>query len=154
MKSYFLVILLVLLCQNSWVQAQKGQNNKLLRNQIDSLRKQKFMEKVNVDEATADRFFELFKENNKKIRVFNKERKEILQSIEDNPDALDIDIKINNLLELETKIVEQRKTFMTDLKSILTLPQIAKTIILQKNFNKQFKREILKQRKKSRKEDN
>lgn len=144
----------ILLCWCSClVFAQKGNDNKPYRDEIDKIMKQKFMEKVNVDESTANNFFTMFKENNKKIRMLNKEKKEILESIEGNPDAADIDSKIDKLLDIETKIIEQKKSFMSELKTILTPQQIAKTIILQRNFEKEFKKQIIKQRKRDKIKD-
>lgn len=146
MNKLFLIFSLVFLFQSNSIFAQKGDRDKLFKSQIDSIRRQKFIEKINIDESTAESFFTMFKENNKKIRIFNKERRQILEKIEENPEAFDIDDKINSLLDIETKITEQKRIFMTELKTILTPQQIAKTIIFQRNFQKQFRKEMIKQR--------
>lgn len=148
MKIFKFILLALIIITANLSFAQKDNNSRRqMRTGIDSLMKQKISEKLNLDEFTSEKFMNTYKENNKKIRILNKEKNNLLESIELNPDASDIDTKLNGVLELESKIFEQRKSFINELRSFLTPQQIAKTLILRKNFGKEFKKEILKQRK-------
>ena len=44
-------------------------------------------------------------------------------------------------------MADQRKNFLTELKTFLTPEQIAKTMVLRKNFHKELRKQMGKQRK-------
>lgn len=116
------------------------------KEEIRKILKQKFIEKIQVDEATADKFFRLYDDNQKKMHDINKQKKDVMKYIESNPDAADIEQKLNDLLSLEEQTLQQKKNFYNDARGILTAKQLAQSIVLQNNFRK-FMREEIKKRK-------
>jgi Spy/CpxP family protein refolding chaperone len=150
MNVFKIILILLIAFISNLSFSQNINDKKQMRNGIDSIMKQKVMDNLGLDESSADKFINAFKGNSKQIRLFNKEKKELMQSIEDNPSAADVDTKLDRMLELETKIVEQRKAFFNELKGFLTPQQIARTIVLRKKFERQFKKEILKHKRQNR----
>ncbi|MEO8666335.1 MAG: hypothetical protein ABI462_12650 [Ignavibacteria bacterium] len=126
--------------------AQIDKDRKLLNDSIDAIMKQKIAANLEVDDIIADKFISVYKENNNKTREIMKEKKELMKSMESDPNAVDIDIKLDKLLQLETDILDQRKSFFQELKAFLTPQQIAKSLVLRKRFERQFRKEVMKHR--------
>ncbi|MBV6477802.1 MAG: hypothetical protein HGGPFJEG_00546 [Ignavibacteria bacterium] len=121
--------------------------------EIGKVMKQKLMENMNLDENTADKYMSLHKENAKQLRSLMKEKKQLMKSINDNPDAADIDDKLNSFFEIDAKIIELRKNHINELKSFLTPQQIAKSMIFTRKFNKELRNQ-LKEKKRNRQNNN
>lgn len=119
------------------------------KDEINKLMKQKLMERLSLDESSADKFLSVSKENNQAIRKLNKERKDIMESIELDPSAADIDTKLDRIIDLESQIVEQKRTYFKELRTFLSPQQVAKTLLLKRRFDKELRKEINKKRKSS-----
>ena len=153
MKIYKIIFLSVFLILVNEVNAQKDQLKNRLGEKIDSVMHVKLIEKAGLDSITADRFIEAYRVNNKKVKVIIKEKKALMQSIENDPGAYDIESKINKLFELDSEVIEVKKSFITDLKVFLTPEQIAKTIVMRNNFGKIIRKELNKHRKNNQSRD-
>lgn len=153
MKNFTEILLILFLFSAGFSFAQRD-GKKKTSDKLDSVLKQKVIEKLIFDEPTADKLISAYKENKKQIRAINKERKEIMESIELDPGATDIELKLEKMLEIETRIADLRKNFFTELKTFLTPQQIANTLILRKNFHKELRKQMNKHRKRDKaKED-
>ena len=84
LKFLSAIFILLLICGS--LQAQTGK----LNDELNKIRKQKYMEKVQVDETTVDKYFALFDENFKVMMELNKQKKDAMQYIEKNLDASDL----------------------------------------------------------------
>jgi predicted patatin/cPLA2 family phospholipase len=60
----------------------------------------------------------------------------LVKYIEDNTDALDISQKMDDLLNIQTKIIDARRDYIEKAKKILTPQQLAKAIVFQKKLRK------------------
>lgn len=145
MKNLKRILLTVLLLNAAITFAQRD-GKKIPSDDLDKVLKQKVMEKLSFDEPTADKLILAYKENNKQMRIINKERKDIMESIELNPEASDVGSKLDKMVDVETKMADIRKEFFNELKTFLTPQQIAKTLVIRKNFHKELRRQM-KQRK-------
>jgi len=145
-KILSLVFLAMLFCSSLYAQPKMNE-------ELNKIRKQKYMEKVQVDNSTADRYFSLFDENFKTMMKYNREKRETMKYIEQNIDAGDVSAKMDEVLALESKILDLKKSFLNDLKTFLTPKQIAQSFIFQKKFNDGLKKEINKKKKKKRSDD-
>lgn len=123
-------------------------DRKDFREKIQKLRKEKLIEKLNISETTADKVFEMEGNMVDEIRGYQKEKRETFKEIESNPDATDIDSKLNRILDLDIKVAETKKNYYTNLKEILTPKQIAEAMVLQMKFNKKLREQFKKNRKK------
>ncbi|MBK6536980.1 MAG: hypothetical protein IPG09_04135 [Ignavibacteria bacterium] len=126
----------------------KDNDKKQFRAQIDSIMKQKLIEKLNLSESSADKYIIAIRENNGKVKDLLKEKKTIMKSIEADPEAADVGSKLDKSFEIDSRIIETRKEFIRDVSSYMTPQQIAKSMILKKNFNKEFKNQIKKHKNK------
>lgn len=126
----------------------KDNDKKQFRAQIDSIMKQKLIEKLNLSESSADKYIIAIRENNGKVKDLLKEKKTIMKSIEADPEAADVGGKLDKSFEIDSRIIETRKEFIRDVSSYMTPQQIAKSMILKKNFNKEFKNQIKKHKNK------
>ncbi len=138
MKKLFLILILAVSFS-----AYSQPNNKL-----KEVRKQKFLEVVSVDDATADRYFELFEANFSAIQNLSNQKKDNLAYVEKNTDASDVTAKLDEILELDTKILEKKKELYKELKTFLTPKQLAQTVVFQAKFTKKLKEEIEKKKRK------
>lgn len=126
----------------------KDNDKKQFRAQIDSIMKQKLIEKLDLSESSADKYIIAIRENNGKVKDLLKEKKTIMKSIEADPEAADVGSKLDKSFEIDSRIIETRKEFIRDISSYMTPQQIAKSMILKKNFNKEFKNQIKKHKNK------
>lgn len=140
--TFLIVFAFVNLCSAQFDNNSKDSDKKQFREQIDSIMKQKLIEKLDLSESSADRYLTAFRENNSKIKVLLKEKKTIMKSIEADPEAADVGSKLDKSFEIDLRIIETRRAFIKDVSSYLTPQQIAKSMILKKNFNKEFKNQI------------
>jgi hypothetical protein len=134
-----IVILLIFIVGLSLsIKAQEDTSITGSHHKLNKAVKEKLMEKLDIDEATANKFFSLFNKQKKVIREYNKDKKQLMKSIEENPGASDVLTKINELIEIDDKINKSRKEFISDLQKIFTPKQIAQSITFQKNLRKLF----------------
>lgn len=156
MKTIFCYLIFVLLLFTEICNAQNGDNRKKFRNEIDSVMKQKLITNLQISDADADKLMNAFKENNKAVKSHAKERKAVMESIELDPSAADVETKLDKLSSIDTQLIELRQNFYRNLKTFLTPQQIAKTIVIRKNFNKELKQQFKKRgnRNKQNKQDN
>lgn len=149
MKKFILLTALLLISFSAGYTQPKKMNEELKK-----IRKQKYLENVTlVDETTADKYFEVFDANFDSIRKLNRQRKETLEYIEKNLDASDLSAKMEDLLDIENKILDKKKDLYTQLKTFMTPKQLAQSMIFQVKFNKELKKQIDKRRKKDKRED-
>jgi len=118
------------------------------KQELENLFKEKVKTNLNVDQFTADKLVESYKDNNLQMRTLRKEIKETYKSIESDPDAADMSSKLDKVIELEKKSVEQKEKFYNELKTFLTPQQIAKSFFMKKKFNKELRKELDKRGKK------
>lgn len=151
MKKLFnitLTLLLIIVLHNfSYAQ---NDDPKDFKERIRKVMKEKIMEKLQLDEQTAEEVIELASKSREEIAKLNKQRLSIYKYFEDNPEAEDIEQKLDELIDIETKITEHRENLLIDLKQILTPQQIAQALVFQVKFTK-FLREQIEKHKKDRK---
>ncbi|MFA5404588.1 MAG: hypothetical protein WC358_06610 [Ignavibacteria bacterium] len=138
MYKNILIIFILIAGFSITLQAQEDTSMTGSKKKLRIAIKEKFMQKLNIDEATANKFFNLYNEQRKINKDFKKNKKDLMKLIEENPDASDVMSKINQLIEIDDKITKSRKDFVTELQKFLTPKQIAQSITFQKNLKKLF----------------
>ncbi len=130
----------------------KHQRGEGPRGRIEQLEKIKLLETLDLDEETSVRFFSRrndFKEEHKEI--INK-RDEILLEIELNlqkertSDEFDYQSALNNLSDIEKRIIKHREVFISSLKDILTIEQIAKFVVFESKFMREVRDALMRRR--------
>lgn len=140
-----LILFLLFLLVNTGFAQRDGKMQ--FKEEFEKIMKQKMMEGLNIDDATADKFMETYKQSKQNLRVLMKEKRELQKSIEMDPEAIDIGTKLDKWMKIDTKIIESRNQYYNDLKTFLTPAQIAKSINLRKKVEKELRNELKKHRK-------
>jgi hypothetical protein len=106
--------------------------------------RQKFIEKLEISDSLGDKFFKIYNKSINDIRVLNKEKKDLMESIENNLDASDMSSKTDRIFEIDQQIENSKKDFYNELKTIFNYKQIAQTIIFQRNLKQFLNKELRK----------
>lgn len=138
MIKKILFLLIVVLSINSCLKAQEDSSMVNSRKQLKKAIKEKLIEKLKIDDETANKFLKLANDEKRNMEEYSKEKRNIANYLEENPDALDVMDKVYELLAIDDKINKSRREFVEELKKILTSQQIAKALIFQKNLRKMF----------------
>ena len=138
MIKKILFLLIVVLSINSCLKAQEDSSMVNSRKQLKKAIKEKLIEKLKIDDETANKFLKLANDEKRNMEEYSKGKRNIANYLEENPDAPDVMDKVYELLAIDDKINKSRKEFVEELKKILTPQQIAKALIFQKNLRKMF----------------
>lgn len=124
------------------------------KQKLNQVRKEKFIERVKVDDATADKYFQVTDVFLKQIKDLNQSQRTLVKSMKDNPNASDIESKLNQYIDNESKIGNIKTEYYQNLKTFLSTTQVAQAIVFQREFIKKLKDEVDKRKgKKKRKRD-
>jgi len=139
MKKIFLV-LTVLFLSLSLLQAQPNKKGKKGKNRekIAAMRTAFITEKLELTEVEAEKFWPITNQYHVKRKAVNKAYKQDkkLESMTDE----EADALINDHIAKEQQLLDLKKDYIRQLKSVLP----AKKIVKLKRVNKQFKKELLK----------
>ncbi len=149
----FLILAVIVLFFTATAQSQTDTSRAAQKEKLKKMVKEKLMEKMNLDDATATKLMELASANRKEMRELRKKEKELTDYIFDNPTAADVGTKIEDLLETENKINQTRNEHYAKLKTFLTPTQIAQSLVFQKELTKFMKKEMKLDKKESKERD-
>lgn len=127
-------------------QSQNDSARMKMRQELNNLMKEKLVEKVGLSASTADQFMLKLEENGGKIRDLMKEKREIMDDIDLDPGAADVETKLDRSLDIDIKIAELKKEFKTELRQFMSAQEIAKTMKFRKKFDRELRQEIRKKR--------
>jgi len=130
--------------------AQK--DNFKFSDEVNKVLKSKLMEKLSIDENTADKYLTLTKNFQSSIRTLSSNQRKIYKELESNLDSPDLSSKIDEITNIDIQIANQKKEYYNNLKSIFTPKQIAQSIILQRDLFKKVKSEVDKRKKKKKRD--
>ncbi len=134
--------------QNTYAQKDSYKFN----DEITKVIKVKLMEKLSVDENTADNYIKITKSFQSSLKNLSSKQRKIYKDIENNLNAPDIASKIEEITDIDIQIANLKKEYYTNLKAIFTPKQIAQSIILQRDLIKKVKSEVDKRKKKKRRD--
>ncbi len=148
MKTFIIslgtIFLLLLMANPSF--SQRDSMRAEMKEQLSKLMKERLVEKVGLSEITADRFMKALDENGTQVRALMKERRDLMDEIDFDPGAQDVEKKMDRTIEIDIKIAELRKSFKSELREFMSAQEIAKTMKFRKKFEKELKKEIRKKR--------
>ena len=104
--------------------------------------KEKFMEKLSIDEQTADKYFEMYRAHRKSVSDLHKKRSDLLKSLEENIESPDLSTKLDEIVNIDLLIAQKKVDFYESSKKILTPKQIVQSLQFQKEFGKFVKKEM------------
>ncbi|MCX6157846.1 MAG: hypothetical protein NTY74_07695 [Ignavibacteriae bacterium] len=152
--NLLLLVLSFIVLTSTGSYSQNDTSRAAAKEKLKKIVKEKLMEKMNLDDATATKFIELSTANRKEMKELRKKEKDLTDYIFDNPQSSDVGTKIEDLLEAQNKINQLRNDHYAKLKVFLTPTQIAQSMVFQKELVKFMKKEMkLEKKEKDKKQD-
>lgn len=147
--SCILFVLALLILPGIELKAQDAGDD--FRDKIEKIKIEKLIKRLNLDESTAAVFTDKYKSFSKVIRELNKKRLTAYKSMVENLESgSGLDTLVNQVLNIENEINQNRMDFAEELKKMLTPKQLATMIIFERRFNNQVRillRDYLKEKK-------
>jgi hypothetical protein len=134
----FVFVIVLLTSAGSYSQNDTSRSKEKLRKVV----KEKLIEKLNIDEATANKFIDIAAAQRKEMKEYMKKKNELTDYIFENPQSSDVGTKLEDLMDTENKINQSRNDFYTKLKAFLTPNQIAQSMVFQKELMKFMRKEM------------
>lgn len=150
MKKYLIVLTLLIIVSNLDAQQWLPQVGSKAFEKIEQMETAKLIQVLDLNEETSVRFFAKRKEHREKLQSLMLKRKDILDDVEDlikKDESADENVfkqKLNELIDLERKITNERLDFYTSLQKILTPKQIIKLISFDEKFRREIRETLLK----------
>jgi len=131
-------VLVLLTSAGSYSQSDTSRSRDKLRKVV----KEKLIEKLNIDDVTANKFIDLAAAHRKEMKENMKRRNDLTEYIFENPQSSDVGTKLDELMDTENKINQSKNDFYTKLKTFLTPNQIAQSMVFQKELMKFMRKEM------------
>lgn len=150
MKKYLIVLMLLIIVSNLNAQEWRPKIGSKAIEKIEQMETAKLIQVLDLDEETSVRFFAKRKEHREKLQSLMLKRKDILDDVEDlirKDESTDENVfkqKLNELIDLERKITNERLDFYTSLQKILRPKQIIKLISFDEKFRREIRETLLK----------
>ncbi|MCA0445186.1 MAG: Spy/CpxP family protein refolding chaperone [Bacteroidetes bacterium] len=148
MKTINLILTLLILSAGT-VLAQDDVIPERQREKVKQLRIWKLTDKLNLTEEQSLKFFPAYNKNMDDQEQLRHERKRVIQDLKENGDALTeakVSEKVDQMLEIEQKMLTRRKEFLKSLEGILTPKQRAILVAFDAEFLKDLAKNIEKRR--------
>jgi hypothetical protein len=108
------------------------------KEKLQQFRKLRLIEALDLKEENAIRFFAKLNEHEKRMNEFHDRRSALADTLEIlvKADASDKSLEriFDDLLGVEEKMMQEKKTFRSELKNVLTTQQAAKLFVFEKKF--------------------
>lgn len=148
MKTITFILTLLFLSAGT-LQAQDDVIPERQREKVKQLRIWKLTDKLNLTEEQSLKFFPAYNKNMDDQEQLRHERKRVIQDLKENGDALTeakVSEKVDQMLEIEQKMLTRRKEFLKSLEGILTPKQRAILVAFDAEFLKDLAKNIEKRR--------
>lgn len=149
MKTIYSAMLIILVVVSTIFPQGRFGRDEHMRERMAELEKIKLIEVMEMDEETTLRFFSRRAE-------FQKEHEKMRQELHSKIDLLEVTLKsarlvtddelysmINEVADIKLALEKQRIEFVSSLKDILSLNQIARYVVFEKRFKDEIRRIIL-----------
>ena len=133
------------LAQRPGVEGEWGK----MSGKIEQLEKIKLIEELDLDEETTLRFFARRNKHRDDLRLLLENKKLLYKELSTNVNSDDknnLKENTDKILQLEEKMISERKKFLESLSDILTEKQIAQLVLFEFNFRKEMRHQFMKQR--------
>lgn len=145
LKFIFMVLSALFVIQFSAVTVYSQDD---IRDKIEKVKLEKMVKKMDLDDITANTFKDRYKLFSKTLRELNQKRaKTYLLMTQNIEGGSGLDSLVEQLINIESDIYQQRLSFVSDLKSMLSSKQLAIMIVFERKFNNELKK-LLKEYKK------
>src|SRR5665213_255807 len=113
---------------------------------IEQVKYQKLKTVLEMDDATADKFFAIYKPAEHDVQALVKERNDVMKSLatatNSNTSSSDVTAMAQKIQSLNQKISDREQKLDGDLKPILSPLQRAKLLVFEHEFNQRIREQI------------
>jgi hypothetical protein len=113
---------------------------------IEQVKYQKLKTVLAMDDATADKFFEIYKPAERDLQALVKERNDVMKSLatatNSNTSDADVTAMAQKIQNLNQQISDRGQKLNNDLKPILSPLQRAKLLVFEHEFNQRVREQI------------
>jgi hypothetical protein len=113
---------------------------------IEQVKYEKMKTSLGLDEATATKFFEIYKPAEKEVQDIvkqrNEELKKLAQMMNGAKSDADVDPEMQKIRELNQKIENRELKLDGDLKPVFAPRQRARLLVFEHEFNKRLREEV------------
>lgn len=146
-----ILTLIILMCSPGIKAQGKGDN---FRDKIEKIKMEKLIQKLELDNNTAELFKTKYKDFSAKVKELNQKRVIVYKLMVENLESgSGLDTLVSQLLDYESQLNTARENFAEELKTILTPKQVAIMIVFERKFNTELKK-ILKDYQKNKIQNN
>lgn len=149
-----LIIIFIALSHNIFAQRfMHEEGGPFPEGRIAELEKIKLIETLDLDEETMLKFFSRRNAHHKKIKILVREKDSLVNKLGvriRNESKNNYESNIQKILEIEEKLVLERKNFLESIDDILSSYDVAKLIVFERRFRNEIRKELLKQGKRMR----
>lgn len=151
MKFVTFIMLICIIVPAGFAQDGPRHKNPVIHKKMEELEKIKLIEVLEADEETLVRFFSRRKDFLDKTNSLEQSREQKVENLEKllENSANDDELKkqISQIETIENALGQQRAKYIASLSEILNFQQVAKVLIFERNFRKELRAMILKERK-------
>lgn len=120
---------------------------------LEQFKKVQLLEALKLDEEMSVRFLVRYNKHQEAIRDVNQKRNVLIDQLQtmsmSSTNDGDIDKTIKELIATDTKITDARNKFVSELKEVISMKQIARLIVFERNFYRDIRdivRDLAKER--------
>lgn len=124
-----------------------AQDKERYHKKLEELEQVKLLEKLQLEEETAVRFFSKRSGHKNEMRKLYKEAEKKLKEIKSSLESENLSDKVDEYFQLEQEMFEARENYYSSLKDILSEKQIAEVILFEKNFKDEIRKLLMKEKK-------
>ena len=145
MKNLFITLLTVILLTSISFPQQMKEKGMKNREKLEQLEKIKLIEALDLDEETSIRFFARRNDSKKEIQELEMKAQDIISELEksfnsENKNQSENQKQlISEMLKTRESIELKRNQFINSINDILTVEQIGKLIVFEKNFRDEIR---------------
>ena len=152
MKNSFVIFLVFFLVAITSGYSQGKRENRMdgkrekQWDRVEDLKKIKMIEELNLPEDISVKFISRYSSFSKQTKEINKQRMNLVDELEfllKNNNQAEITKRLDQLEEIEKKVSENKRSFIADVKQILSPEKVAKFIVFERNFQREL-RDLLK----------
>ena len=127
----------------------KGPRREEMRKRIETIKIWQLTDEVGLTSEQSERFFPIYNKHQDDHRKLEDEKLSILRDLEslsEKSDVSDNEIKktIDQLTEIDSKMIILRKEFLNEVSGVLSIKQVAKLLVFEEQFRRRIQDHIRK----------
>jgi hypothetical protein len=130
----------------SW-ERRRGPRREKMRERIETIKIWQLTDEVGLTTEQSERFFPIYNRHQDDHRKLEEEKFSLLRSLDslsEKSDVPDSQIKktIDQLTEIDGRMIALRKSFLNEISGVLSIKQVAKLLVFEEQFRRRLQNHI------------